>query len=310
MILSDKVLVLGATGLLGQALIKELAAQNFSNVLCPGHDELELLDQTQTIEYFKKNSPDVVILAAAKVGGISANMNYGADFILENLRIQQNCFGAALKVDVKKFLFIGSSCIYPKNCPQPIKEEYLLTSELEITNEPFAIAKIAGLKMAESIRNQYGKNYFTVMPTSMYGINDNFDSENGHVIPSLISRFHEIIKSNEQDFYVWGTGKAKREFLYVDDMAKACLYLLSSSKSLPPYINAGYGEDISIGELAVMIAKKMNFKGNILFDQTRPDGTMRKILDSSKIFEMGWSPKTSLSDGLDLVIESYLKKNH
>lgn len=300
-----KVLVLGSRGLVGSAILHELQERGYENILHPLREELDLLNQTATLSYFEKNKPEAVFLAAAKVGGILANNTYRADFIFENLQIQQNVFNAAFKVRTPKLLFLGSSCIYPKNCPQPIREEYLLTSELEPTNEPYALAKIAGLKMTESFRRQYGLQWISVMPTNLYGLNDNFDLTNSHVIPGLIARMHLAIKSGDKEFKIWGSGKPRREFLYVDDMARACVFVMTKEDDVPDFMNVGTGEDISIKELANMIAAKMKFPGNLVFDDSKPDGTMRKLLDVSRIQSLGWKHKIALPDGLDKVIEHY-----
>ena len=306
---SDKILVLGSRGLVGSAILRELQQEGYQNLLCPVREELDLLKQTDVEGYFKINKPDVVFLAAAKVGGILANNTFRADFIFENLQIQQNVFNAAFKVRTPRLLFLGSSCIYPKNCPQPIKEDYLLTSPLEETNEPYAIAKIAGLKTVESFRKQYGLHWISVMPTNLYGINDNFDLKNSHVIPGLIARMHETIQKGEKTFSIWGTGKPRREFLFVDDMARACIHVMKQDSNISDFMNIGTGEDIEVGELAKMIAKKMNFTGEIICDHSKPDGTMRKLLDISKIKATGWEPKISLDHGLNLSIEFYLNKS-
>ena len=303
---NDKILVLGSRGLVGSAIIKELEEQGYKNLLRPVRPELDLFDQSKTLEYFQSHKPDVVFIAAAKVGGIIANGTYLADFIFENLQIQQNVFSSAFKVGTPNLLFLGSSCIYPKNSPQPIKEEYLLTAPLELSNEPYAVAKIAGLKMAESFRRQYGFNWLSVMPTSIYGINDNFDLNNSHVIPGLIARMDLAIKANQKVFPIWGTGKPRREFLYANDMANACLHVMNNCKDAPHFMNIGTGQDIEIGELAKLIAKKMGFQGDLVFDQTKPDGTMRKLLDVSQIRSLGWKHKVNLDEGLDRVINHYL----
>lgn len=305
-----RILILGGRGLVGSALIRELKRQSYSNILAPTHSELDLLNQQKTLDYFNEKRPEHVFDAAAKVGGIQANNNYRADFIFQNLAIQNNLFEAAFKYEVQKFLFLGSSCIYPKLCPQPIKEEYLLTGELEQTNEPYAIAKIAGLKMAESFRRQYGKNFFAVMPTNLYGINDNYHKENSHVIPGLIARMSETIKENKTQFEIWGTGKPKREFLYVDDLARACVFLMQTNKELPYWINVGTGEDVSIKELASMIAELMGFSGQLVFNTKYPDGTPRKLLDVSKIKELGWKPEITLKEGLKHSIQFYDSLQH
>lgn len=302
---SAKVLILGARGLVGSAITRELKSLGYENILTPTHSELDLLNQAATLNYFKIQKPEFVFLAAAKVGGILANNKYRADFIFENLAIQNNVFEAAFKFDVKKLLFLGSSCIYPKNCPQPMKEEYLLTSPLEQTNEPYAIAKIAGLKTAESFRRQYQKNFISVMPTNLYGLNDNFDLNNSHVIPGLIARLQKHMDEGKTNFEVWGTGNPRREFLFVDDMARACIHVMNYEGDTPDWMNIGSGEDISIHELAHLIAKKMGYKGQISFNTNFPDGTMKKLLDVSKIKSLNWKPSVSLEDGLDRVIAHY-----
>jgi GDP-L-fucose synthase len=304
---SEKVLILGSRGMVGSAILRELKIQNFSNVLEPSREELDLLRQTDVEVYFEKNKPDFVFLAAAKVGGILPNNNYRADFIFENLQVQQNVFNAAFRVKTPNLLFLGSSCIYPKNAPQPLKEEYLLTSPLEPTNEPYAIAKIAGLKTAESFRRQYGLHWISVMPTNLYGINDNYDLNNSHVIPGLIARLNQAIKNGDKEFAIWGSGKPRREFLYVDDMARACIHVMNQGKDVPDFVNVGTGEDIEIGEIAKMIALKMGFEGKLVFDSTKPDGTLRKLLDVSKIKALGWKPVMTLDQGLDIAIEAFSK---
>ncbi len=301
----QKVLVLGGRGLVGSAIIRQLKEKGLSKILSPTSSELNLLEQADVRNYFRENLPEIVVLAAAKVGGILANDIYRADFIFENLGIQQNVFEACFKNKVQKLLFLGSSCIYPKNSPQPMKEEYLLTDFLEPTNEPYAIAKIAGLKMAESFNRQYGTKFYSVMPTNLYGINDNYDLEKSHVIPGLIARMDLAIKNGDKEFKVWGTGKPRREFLYVDDMARACLHVLNIEGEVPNLINIGTGVDVSIGEVAKMIAEKMKFSGEIVFDTNKPDGTMRKLLDVTRVKSLGWSPSVSLSEGLDRSIQFY-----
>jgi GDP-L-fucose synthase len=302
----DKILILGSRGLVGSAIVRELTARGYTNLLVPPRKELNLLNQQNTLDYFEANKPQHVFLAAAKVGGIHANNNYRADFIWENLTVQNNVFEASFKNKVDKLLFLGSSCIYPKNAPQPLKEEYLLTSPLEPTNEPYAIAKIAGLKMAESFRRQYGCNYYSVMPTNLYGINDNYHPENSHVIPGLINRMKKAIDEKASTFEVWGSGKPCREFLYVDDMARACIFVMEHKGEIPDLINIGTGTDISIGDLALMIKKTMGFQGEIVFNTNQPDGTMRKLLDISRIKSMGWEPTISLEEGLKRAIDFYL----
>jgi len=304
---ASKILILGQHGLVGSALIRELKQQNYKNILAPPRSTLDLMNQKAVLDYFSSQKPDHVILAAAKVGGIHANNTYRADFIFENLMIETNVFNAAFKTNIDKFLFLGSTCIYPKECPQPIKEEYLLTSPLEQTNEPYAIAKIAGLKMAENFKRQYGRNFFSVMPTNLYGPGDNYHKENSHVIPGLINRMKETVAKHQKTFEVWGTGKPRREFLYVDDLAKACIFLLNkNTKELPYHINIGTGEDISIGELAKMIARIMGFEGEIVFNTAYPDGTMLKRSDVSLLNSLGWKPEVKLYEGLQKTIENYL----
>lgn len=302
---TDKILVLGGRGLVGSAIIRGLKSLGFQSILAPGHKELDLLEQAQVRSYFETHRPDYVFLAAAKVGGIIANNTYRADFIFQNLGIQQNVFEAAFKYHVKRLLFLGSSCIYPKNAPQPMTEECLLTSPLEPTNEPYAIAKIAGLKMAESFRRQYGCEYYSVMPTNLYGINDNYHLENSHVIPGLIARMDQAIKNGDKEFKIWGTGKPRREFLYVDDMASACIHVMNHNGDIPDLINIGTGADISIGELAKMIADEMGFKGSLTFDTSKPDGTMQKLLDVTKIKGLGWEPKVGLEEGIKRAVAFY-----
>lgn len=302
---SDKILVLGSRGMVGSAIVRVLQSENYLNLLTPSRSELDLSSQRETLDFFMKNKPDHVILAAAKVGGIVANNTFRADYLIENLSIQNNVFEASFKSDVDKLLFLGSSCIYPKNSEQPIKEESLLTGELEPTNEPYAIAKIAGLKLAENYKRQYGKNYMSVMPTNLFGENDYFHPEKSHVVPGLIARMDEAIKKDQKEFSIWGSGEPRREFLYVDDMAQACVTVLKHEGDLPYFLNIGTGEDISIKELAGIIAKEMGFKGNLVFDTSKPDGMMRKLLDVSKIKSLGWSPKVNIQDGIRKSIEFY-----
>ncbi len=302
-----RVLILGGTGLVGSSLVRLLTSKKFKNVLYPNRQKLDLLNSRDTTDFFIKNKPEVVINSAGRVGGIHANNTYRAEFILENLTIQNNIFNAALKNQVETFLFMGSSCIYPKYADQPIKEDSLLTSKLEDTNEPYAIAKIAGLKVAENIKRQFGLNFFSVMPTNLYGMNDNFDSEKSHVIPGIIRRMYDTIQSEKSEFEVWGSGKPRREFLCVDDLAEACLFLLHQ-KDLPYFINVGTGKDITIAELAQKIANIMGFKGKLVFNTKYPDGTPRKLLDVSKIHKMGWKHKLSLEDGLKKAIELFKKE--
>lgn len=295
--------------MVGSAIKRLLETQGFKNILCPKSADLDLTNQAQTIEYFKKSSPEYVFMAAAKVGGIHANNTYRADFIMDNILIAANVTKACHDFKVKRLQFLGSSCIYPKLCPQPIKEEYLLTGELEQTNEPYAIAKIAGLKLAENYKKQYGDDFHSLMPTNLYGPGDNYHPENSHVIPALIRRMHETIEQNLETFTVWGSGTPRREFLHVDDLARACVHVMKMPKIEFDWMNVGCGEDLSIGELATLMAKIMGFKGKIVFDPSKPDGTPRKLLDITKIASLGWKPQISLEDGLRGAIEDF-KSNH
>lgn len=301
----SRILVLGSRGLVGSALVRALKKDGFNNILTPVREELDLMIQADVENYFDSKKPEYVFMAAAKVGGIHANNQYRADFIYENLTIQNNVFGAAHKNPPRRLLFLGSSCIYPKSCPQPIKEEYLLTGELEKTNEPYAVAKIAGLKTAESFRRQYGHDFISVMPTNLYGPNDNFHPENSHVIPGLIARMQEAKAHDTEEFKVWGTGNPRREFLFVDDMAEACLFLMLHQEELPDFINIGSGSDISIKELAEIIKEKIGYKGVLKFNPNMPDGTYRKLMDCSKINQLGWKPRVSLQRGIEISINHY-----
>ena len=303
-----KILVLGGRGLVGSAIKRALEKNHFTKVLAPTREQLDLSSQKNVLDFFSEHRPEYVLMAAAKVGGIVANNTYRADFIQQNLLMQTNVFSAAYESKVRKLLFLGSSCIYPASCPQPIKEEYLLTGPLESTNEPYAIAKIAGLKTAESFRRQYGREFISAMPTNLYGEYDNFHPENSHVIPGMIQRLQGVIERQEKIFTVWGTGAPRREFLYVDDLANACLFLMNSPGPLPDYINIGTGEDLTIADLAHLIARLMGFTGDIHFDATRPDGTLRKVLDVSKIKALGWAPQISLEEGLTKSIAFF--RNH
>jgi len=303
-----KILILGAGGLVGSALAREFRRAGYGNLLTPFRKDLDLLVQSEVSRYFQKQKPAIVINAAAKVGGILANNTYRADFLYENLTIQNNALISSFNNNVEKFLFLGSSCIYPKSCQQPIKEEYLLTAPLEETNEPYAIAKIAGLKLTENFRRQFGVNYFSVMPTNLYGENDNFHPENSHVIPGLIMRMSKAIKDGDLVFEAWGSGRPMREFLYVDDLARACRFLIETDKELPYWINVGTGKDITIRELVETIAKILGYKNKIIFNTEKPDGTQRKVLDTSKIQQLGWKAEISLEEGLKKTID-YFKKS-
>ena len=302
----SKIVIFGARGLVGSALARVLKSEGYLNIIESTRDSLDLMNQAEVLSFFEKEKPEYVFMAAAKVGGIHANNTYRADFIHQNLVIQNNIFEGAHRLPPKRLLFLGSSCIYPKNCPQPMKEEYLLTSELEQTNEPYAIAKIAGLKTAQAMRAQYGHEFISVMPTNLYGPNDNFHPENSHVIPGLIARMTEAKKNNEKQFKAWGTGKPKREFLYVDDMARACIHIMKYRGSdLPDWMNIGTGEDISIHDLVYLIKDIVGYDGEIAFDSSKPDGTMRKLLDVSKLKNLEWNYKVSLQDGIALLCHSY-----
>ena len=315
---NSRIYVAGHTGLVGSALMREISRNGFTSVITITHNELDLANQMEVQSFFKKEKPEFVFLAAAKVGGILANNSYPAEFIHENLAIQTNVIHEAWKNSVKRLLFLGSSCIYPKDSPQPIKEEYLLTGPLESTNRPYAIAKIAGIEMCWAYNRQYGTQFLGVMPTNLYGPEDNFDLETSHVVPALMRKMHEAKVNGESKVTVWGTGQPRREFLYSDDMARACLYLMNLSDTEfkkffeefhPPLINIGYGQDLSIAELATMIAEVVGFKGEIQFDKTKPDGVWRKLLDSSLLRSMDWHPKTDLREGLMMTYSTFSKSS-
>lgn len=305
---NSKIYVAGHNGMVGSAICRRLFALGFTNLILKSSKELDLRNSMETEDFFKSKKPDFVFLAAAKVGGILANSTYKADFIYDNLMIQNNVIYYAHKYEVKKLLFLGSSCIYPKNSLQPVKEEYLLSGYLEPTNEPYAIAKIAGLKMCEYYRDQYGCNFISAMPTNLYGPNDNFDLKTSHVFAALIRKFHEGKTNNLSEIELWGSGAPKREFLYVDDLADALVFLMKNYNSKST-INIGTGEDISILRLAEIIQNLVKFKGKIKWDTSMPDGTLRKRLDVSKINNLGWKAKTSLLNGIDLTY-SWYKKNY
>ena len=289
--------VAGHRGLVGSAICRALARDGYENQLTRTHAELDLCDQAAVRAFFAQHRPAIVVLAAAKVGGIHANATYPAEFIYQNLQIQNNVIDSACRNGCKKLLFLGSSCIYPKLCPQPIKEEYLLTGPLEPTNDAYALAKIAGIKMCQAYRRQYGFDAISAMPTNLYGPGDNYHPENSHVIPALIRRFHEAKVSGADTVTIWGTGNALREFLYVDDMAEACVFLLRNYSDFE-HVNVGCGSDISIIEVARLIARVVGFAGNIHTDPTKPDGTPRKLMDCSKVFSMGWKPRVEFEEGL------------
>jgi len=312
-----KIYIAGHRGLVGSALSRQLQIKGYTNLVTRSHADLDLLNQAAVADFFAEEKPEYVFLAAAKVGGIHANNTYPANFIYENLAIQTNVIHQAYLSGVKKLLFLGSSCIYPRNCPQPIKEEYLLTSALESSNRPYALAKIAGIEMCWSYNRQYGTRYLCVMPTNLYGVGDNYHPENSHVVPALIRRFHEAKCNQFPSVKVWGTGKPKREFLYSDDMASACIFLMNIEKEKldklfttisPPLINIGCGEDVSIADLADLAKKVVGFDGVIEFDASKPDGTPRKLLDISLTTHLGWRATTSLQSGFELSYQDYLSR--
>jgi GDP-L-fucose synthase len=310
---SSKIYIAGHTGLVGSAILRGLQSQGYSNFIPRTHKELDLEIQKDVNEFFEKERPEYVFLAAAKVGGIYANSTYPADFIYNNLIIETNVIHAAYKYGVKKLLFLGSSCIYPRLAPQPMKEEHLLSGPLEPTNEPYAIAKIAGIKLCQSYNKQYGTNFISVMPTNLYGPNDNYDPMNSHVLPGLIRRFHEAKTDGRPFVEAWGTGSPRREFMYSDDMADACLFLMETvdTSQLTSYgfINIGTGQDITIRELTTMVAEVVGYQGEIRWDTTKPDGMPQKLLDVSFLHGMGWRHKTSLKEGLQLTYQDFLKNN-
>ncbi len=297
---SSKIYIAGHRGMVGSAIIRRLQKEGFTNIVTRSSKELYLIDQQAVADFFATEKPDFVFLAAAKVGGIVANNTYRAEFIYENIMIQSNIIHNSYLNNVKKLLFLGSSCIYPKMAPQPLKEEYLLTGLLESTNEPYAIAKIAGIKMCDAYRSQYGCNFISVMPTNLYGPNDNYDLNNSHVLPALIRKFHTAKAQNLSSVEVWGTGTPMREFLHVDDLADACFSLMQNYNE-PGLINIGVGEDISIKDLAMLVKKIVNYEGELKFDTTKPDGTPRKLMDVSKLHSFGWKHKINLEEGITSV---------
>jgi len=301
----EKIYVAGHKGLVGSAILRLLKSRGYKNIIFRTHSELDLTNQAQVIELFKQEKPEYIFLAAAKVGGIHANSTYPADFIRSNLMVQANVIDAAYRYNAKKLLFLGSSCIYPRFAPQPMKEEHLLTGELEPTNEWYAIAKIAGIKMCQAYRRQYGFNAISIMPTNLYGPNDNFDLEDSHVIPAMIRKFHEAKKEGKEEVVLWGTGLPKREFLHVDDLAEASLFLMENYKG-EEILNVGMGKDISIKELGLIVKDITGFKGDIVFDSSKPDGTPRKLLDISRIKKLGWTAKISLREGIESTYKWFL----
>lgn len=304
-----KIYIAGHRGLVGSAIYRILTKKGYSNIIRKTHSELDLRDREKVFEFFEKEKPKWVFLSAAKVGGIYANNTYPVDFLLYNLQIQNNIIEASYTYNVEKLMFLGSSCIYPKECPQPIKEEYLLSGYLESTNQPYALAKITGIELCEAYNRQYNTNYISVMPCNLYGINDNYHAENAHVIPMLIRRFHEAKINNLKETVIWGSGTPLREFMCSDDLAEACIYLMENknAKDIGKFINIGSGKEVTIKELAELIKKVVGFTGEIKLDSSKPDGTMRKLLDVSKINSLGWKYKTELEDGLKIAYEDFLK---
>ena len=313
----SRIYVAGHRGLVGSALVRRLQAKGYANLVTRTHAELDLCDQAAVRAFFAQEKPDCVILAAAKVGGIHANNTYPAEFIYSNLAIQTNVIHSAWQNNVRSLLFLGSSCIYPKNAPQPMSEDCLLTGPLEPTNRPYALAKIAGIEMCHAYNRQYGTQYMAVMPTNLYGPNDNYDLNNSHVLPALMRKMHEAKQRGDKEVVVWGTGTPKREFLYSEDMADACIFLLEQgedklaslfNEDKPPLVNIGCGEDLTIRELAERVAAVVGFKGNLTFDPSKPDGTMRKVMDVTRINKLGWQRAMQLKDGIALSYQDMLNK--
>jgi GDP-L-fucose synthase len=312
---SARIFVAGHRGLAGSAIVRKLSAQGYSNLLQRTRQELDLLDRSATRAFFDRERPEYAFLAAARVGGVLANRDFPAEFIEQNLDIQNNFLESALRTDVKRLLFLGSSCIYPRLAPQPLKEEYLLSGPLEFTNRSYAIAKIAGIEMCWAYNRQYGTKFLAAMPTNLYGPGDNYDLQTSHVLPALIRKTHEAIARGEKNVTVWGTGTPLREFLFSDDMADACVHLMNlgapqfesiiSIPETPPLINIGSGQDVTIQELATTVCSVLGFDGEIVFDSTKPDGTPRKLLDSAKLFGLGWKPRISLKQGIQLAWDDY-----
>jgi GDP-L-fucose synthase len=310
----ERIFVAGHRGMVGSALVRALRQRGNSQLILRSHDELDLCDAEQVDEFFSENSIDTVYLAAARVGGIYANNSYPAEFIQQNLQIETNVIHHAWRYRVRRLLFLGSSCIYPRHAPQPMREEYLLSGELEPTNEPYAVAKIAGIKLCESYNRQYGTDFRSIMPTNLYGPGDNFHAQDSHVLPALIRRFYEAQQSNLPEVQVWGSGEALREFLYVDDMAHACLWLMNQPKDVLDrltapqcsHVNAGSGEEIRIAALAMQVAEAVGYEGRIVFDQSKPDGAPRKLLDSTRLRSLGWEPVISLREGLQKTVLNFV----
>jgi len=313
--LNKKIYIAGHTGMVGSAITGELKKRGYQNLILKNYPGLDLIRQEEVVRFFVAEKPEVVIVAAAKVGGILANNTYRAEFIYDNLMIEANIIHNSHKAGVEKLIFLGSSCIYPKLAPQPLKEEYLLSDYLEFTNEPYAIAKIAGIKLCENYYRQYECNFYSVMPTNMYGLNDNFDLQTSHVLPALIRKFHEAKLNNQKEVTIWGTGKPLREFLFVEDLADAILFLMENVNAKDLYekgithLNIGTGKDLTILELAKLVAEIIGFNGKIVHDSSKPDGTPRKLLDVSRINSLGWKYKTELRDGIVKTYEHFKKKN-
>lgn len=304
---ASKIYIAGHRGMVGSAIHRKLVAEGFSNFIFRTSKELDLRNQKAVHDFFEKEKPEYVFLAAAKVGGIHANNTYRAEFLYDNLMMQNNVIDASHRNGVKKLMFLGSSCIYPKMAPQPLKEDYLLTGTLESTNEPYAIAKIAGIKMCDAYRSQYGCNYISVMPTNLYGPNDNYDLNNSHVLPALLRKFHTAKMENKPFVEVWGSGTPKREFLHVDDLADACYFLMNNYNE-QGLVNIGVGDDISIKDLALLIKTIVGYNGELKFDSTKPDGTPRKLMDVTKLHNMGWKHKINLEEGIKMVYEEVKNK--
>lgn len=302
-----KIYIAGHRGMVGSAIARRLISAGYTNLITRTHVELDLTNQSAVTQFLEYEKPDFIFLAAAKVGGILANNTYRADFIYQNLMIEANLIHAAYEAGTKRLMFLGSSCIYPRDCPQPIKEEYLLTGPLEPTNEPYAIAKIAGIKLCESYNRQYGTQYFSVMPTNLYGPGDNYDLNNSHVLPALIRKTHEAKQRRESSLVVWGSGRPMREFLYVEDMADACVFLMEKNVTDGVY-NIGTGTDVTINQLAHTVMQAVGFDGQIEFDSSKPDGTLRKLLDVSNMANLGWSARTSLPDGITFTYRDFLER--
>ncbi len=308
MVNNAKIYVAGHRGMVGSAILRKLEYEGYSNIVTRVSGEMDLRQQTEVNEFFRKEKPDYVFLAAAKVGGILANNTYRAEFLYDNLMMEANVIHAAYLNGVKKLMFLGSSCIYPKMAPQPLKEEYLLTGELEPTNEPYAIAKIAGIKLCDAYRSQYGCNFISVMPTNLYGPNDNYDLEKSHVLPALIRKFHEAKKNQAPEVVLWGTGTPLREFLHVDDLADACFYLMKTFNE-PGLVNIGTGTDIAIKDLALLVKNIVGYEGRIVHDLSKPDGTPRKLMDVSKLNNAGWKASIGLEEGIREVYEGLRGKD-